>query len=141
MRNATASDILGWSPRDVSVIDERLGQVQAWLSHNGDVERAVDAVGRRVRSLSRGQADAWRKATRQALQEQMARALRRSHPRLAAIPGCGDAVEAMADGSVLDLDGFWVEGFEGIDLSRAPAEVLPDLAKAIRREFSEEPAA
>lgn len=136
MRNATLRDLTGWSEEECACVDGRLDVLGRWRAANGRTGRAVEAVIPSVDAWShgRGSLQIWLKCTRSLLSTEIADFVRSRHPEVAESPGCADVLEALARGSVLDLDGFYVEGLENIDFSRPIDEIAGEVLDVVRRE-------
>ena len=136
MRNATLQDLTGWSDEECAIVDERLDILGRWRAANGKSGRVVEAVFPAVDAWARGRGafDIWMKCTRSLHSIEIAEFVRQRHPELDAEPGCRDVLEALERGSVLDLDGFYVEGLESVDFSRPVERLLDDLLEIVRRE-------
>jgi hypothetical protein len=136
MRNATLQDLTGWSDEECVLVDERLDILGRWRAANGRTGRTVEAVFPSVDAWARGRGafEIWMKCTRSLHSSEIAEFVRTRHPEMAQAQGCGDVLDALQRGLVLDLDGFYVEELETVDFSRPVAEIIEDVKEVIRRE-------
>jgi hypothetical protein len=136
MQHATLRDLTGWSEEECLLIDRRLDTLDRWRQANGRNGRAVEAVFPLVDSWSRGRGsfEIWAKCTRSLISREIADHVRARHPELESEAGCADVLQALSNGSVLDLDGYWVEAFEKIDFDQPVERTLGSVVDAIRTE-------
>ncbi len=136
MRNATLQDLTGWSDDECALVDERLDILDRWREANGKTGRVVEAVFPHVDAWARGRGafEIWLKCTRSLHSTEIAEFVRTRHPEVAQAPGCDDVLRTLHLGSVLDLDGFYVEEFATVDFSRPVDAIIDDVLEVVRRE-------